>query len=587
MQTFPPITLASVRTRLAAGESLTSLIQGWHARIEARGDDAVWIWRPSLEELLAGLPEDPSLPLYGVPFAVKDNIEVAGWPTTAGCPEYAYTADRDAAVVRRLRAAGAIPMGKSNMDQFATGLVGTRSPYGIPHCVSAPDYISGGSSSGSAVAVAAGLCAFSLGTDTAGSGRVPAAFNGITGLKPTRGMVSAAGVVPACRSLDCVSIFAHSPEESAELLGIAAGPDPDDPFSRAAPAARLWPARLRIGVPAPDQRQFDSGSGYAELYEQAIRRAEELGAEIVTIDLEPFTQTAQLLYAGPWVAERAAAVGDFIASGAAGLDPVVAAIIGSAGKWTARQTFEAQYRLESLRAAAAAAWAHMDILLLPTTPAHYRIAEVLADPVALNSRLGTWTNFVNLLDLCAIAVPAGTVPGTPRPFGVTFMAPAWQDSPLAAVAQQFVQSEALSAPLPRSTVLLSVAGAHLSGMPLHHQLASRRARLIQTTRTAPGYRLFALPGTVPPKPGLVRTPGFAGPGIEVEVYALSPAAFGSFVAEVPPPMGICDVHLAAGGNVKGFLCEAHALEGALDITDFGGWRAWVTRDQPAAAARGS
>lgn len=577
MQTFPPITRASVRARLAAGESLPSLIQEWHARMEARGDDAVWIWRPSLEELLANLPQDPSLPLYGLPFAVKDNIDVANWPTTAGCPEYAYTADRDASVVSRLRAAGAIPMGKTNMDQFATGLVGTRSPYGIPHCVSDPDYISGGSSSGSAVAVAAGLCAFSLGTDTAGSGRVPAAFNGITGLKPTRGLISAAGVVPACRSLDCVSIFAHSPAESAELMAIASGHDPEDPFSRSAAAACLWPARLRIGVPAPEQRQFGAGSAYAELYEQAIRRAAELGADIVTIDLTPFTQTAQLLYAGPWVAERAAAVGDFIAAGAAGLDPVVSSIIGSAGKWTARQTFEAQYQLEGLRAAAAAAWAEMDILVLPTTPAHYRIADVLADPIALNSRLGTWTNFVNLLDLVAIAVPAGTVPGTPRPFGVTFMAPAWQDAPLAAVAQQFVQGEPLCAPVPQGTVLLSVAGAHLSGMPLHHQLTSRGARLMQTTRTAAGYRLFALPGTVPPKPGLVRTPGFAGPGIEVEVYALSPAAFGSFVAEVPPPMGICDVELADGSRVKGFLCEAHALEGALDITPCGGWRAWMNR----------
>lgn len=582
MQTFAPITLASVRTRLAAGESLASLVRDWHQRIEARGDDAVWIWRPSLEELLANLPQDPSFPLYGVPFAVKDNIDVAGWPTTAGCPEYAYTAERDAAVVRRLRAAGAIPMGKTNMDQFATGLVGTRSPYGIPHCVSDPDYISGGSSSGSAVAVAAGLCAFSLGTDTAGSGRVPAAFNGITGLKPSRGLISAAGVVPACRSIDCVSLFASTPAETAELLAIASGQDSEDAFSRSAPPSTLpWPSRLRLGVPAGEQLQFDGGDSYAVLYEQAVRRAVKLGAEIVTIDLAPFTRAAQFLYSGPWVAERSAAVGDFIATGPAGLDPVVASIIGNAGKWSARQAFEAQYRLEELRTVAAATWSEMDILFLPTTPAHYRIADVLADPITLNSRLGIWTNFVNLLDLCAIAVPAGTVPGTPRPFGVTFMAPARRDASLAAVAQQFVQGEPLSASLPPGTVLLSVAGAHLSGMPLHHQLTSRGARLVQTTRTAPGYKLFALPGTTPPKPGLVRTPGFSGQGIEVEVYALSAEDFGSFVAEIPPPMGICTVELADGSSVKGFLCEAHALEGALDISSYGGWRAWVNRGSQA------
>lgn len=574
MKNFPRITLESVRGALAAGESLESLVRAWWQRIHSRGDDAVWIWRPALDEVLKGLPIDSSLPLYGVPFAVKDNIDVAGWPTTAGCPEFAYTAAQDAAVIARLRAAGAIPMGKSNMDQFATGLVGTRSLYGIPRCVFDEEYISGGSSSGSAVAVAAGLCAFSLGTDTAGSGRVPAAFNGIAGLKPTRGRISTTGIIPACRSLDCVSIFAQDPAEAAAILTLAEGRDLTDPFSRAAPSPRAWPERVRIGVPLQEQREFFGDSVSASLYEESIGRAARLGARVVEIDFTPFSHTAQLLYAGPWVAERAAAVGDFVSADHPGLDPIVAGIIRSAEKWTARQAFEASYRLEAFRVQAEEVWRQMDVLLLPTAPSHYRVADVLREPLELNSKLGTYTNFVNLLDLCAIAVPAGTVPGSPRSFGVTFMAPAWQDEPLAVLAQQFMENRTFRPPVPLDHILLAVAGAHLSGQPLHHQLTSRRVRLVQHTRTSAAYRLFSLPNTSPPKPGLVRSPGFAGPGIEVEVYALSPAAFGSFVAEVPAPMSIGTVELADGTWVKGFLCEPYALEGAEDITAHGGWRNW-------------
>ncbi len=570
MKNFPQLTLASIRDALAAKRSLESLVREWWERIEARGDDAVWIWRPSLNEILATLPEDTSLPLYGVPFAVKDNIDVAGWPTTAACPSYAYTALADAEVVARLRAAGAIPMGKTNLDQFATGLVGTRSPYGIPRCVFDEEFISGGSSSGSAVAVAAGLCAFALGTDTAGSGRIPAAFNGITGLKPTRGLLSTRGVVPACRSLDCVAIFAVSPGDADVVLRLAENHDSNDAYSRKARPAAPWPEILRIGVPRPEQREFFGDAVSAANYDQAVAVAASLGAQIIEIDFSPFSKTAQLLYSGPWVAERAAAVGDFIATQPAGLDPTVAAIIGSASKWTARDAFEAAYQLEKLRGQAAIVWQEIDLLLLPTAPSHYRVAEVLADPVGLNSRLGTYTNFVNLLDLCAMAVPSALAPT----FGVTFMAPAWQDGPLALVAGQYVARETLRVPLPPDWIALAVAGAHLSGMPLHHQLVSRQARLISTTRTAADYQLFSLPNTTPPKPGLVRQPGFSGPGIEVEIYALSPADFGSFVAEIPAPMGIGTVELADGNSVKGFLCEAYSLEGAEDITNFGGWQAW-------------
>lgn len=574
MTNHPHLTLSSIREALASGQSLEPLVRSWWDRIEARSDDAVWIFRPSLDELLASLPADPTLPLYGVPFAVKDNIDVAGWPTTAGCPAFSFTPAQDATVVARLRAAGAFPVGKTNLDQFATGLVGTRSPFGIPRCVFDDEFISGGSSSGSAVAVAAGLVVFALGTDTAGSGRIPAAFNGITGLKPTRGRLSTTGVVPACRSLDCVSLFAADAADAAFLLGVAEGRDAADPYSRKASPPAQWPAALRVGVPRPDQREFFGDSVSAALYDESIALAASLGATIVEIDFAPFSKAAQLLYSGPWVAERAVAVGDFIATRPAGLDPTVAIIIQGAGKWRARDAFTSAYELEALRRESEAAWQLVDVLLLPTAPSHYRVADVLADPLGLNSRLGTWTNFVNLLDLCAIAVPAGPVPGTPRSFGVTFMAQAWQDAPLAAVAGQFAARQPLSPPVPAESIAVAVAGAHLSGQPLHHQLVSRGARLLQETRTAPGYRLFSLPNTTPSKPGLVRTPGFSGPGIQVEVYALSPAAFGTFVAEIPAPMGIGTVELADGTSVKGFLCETFSLEGAEDITAFGGWRAW-------------
>jgi allophanate hydrolase len=575
MKNFSPLTLASIRAALAGGAPLEMLVREWWQRIESRGDDAVWIWRPSLDEVLATLPRDTSLPLYGIPFAVKDNIDVAGWPTTAACPEFRYIAETDAPVIAKLRAAGAIPLGKTNMDQFATGLVGTRSPYGIPRCIYDHAYISGGSSSGSAVAVAAGLCAFALGTDTAGSGRVPAAFNGITGLKPTRGRLSTTGVVPACRSLDCVSIFATDAADAAAILDHAEGYDPADPFSRTSRPAVMWPEKLRVGVPRRHQREFHDDNTYARLYEDAILRAGTLGAVIVEIDFAPFARTAELLYAGPWVAERAVAVGDFIGGDPPGLNPTVAAIIRGAAKWQARDAFSSSYQLESLRRETASTWDEMDVLLLPTAPSHYRVDEVLADPVTLNTRLGTYTNFVNLLDLCAIAIPCGTVPEAARPYGVTLIAPAWEDRTLTTLAQQFMDNRPLLAPVAPDSIALAVAGAHLSGQPLHHQLVSRCARLLQSTRTAPGYQLYTLPDTTPPKPGLVRAPGFAGPGIAVEVYALTPADFGTFTAEIPAPMVIGTVELADGTKVKGFLCEPYALTGASEITEFGGWVAWL------------
>ena len=556
------------------GLSISASLRLCESRIRARGDDGVWIFRPTLDELLASAPDDPTLPLFGVPFGVKDNIDVAGWPTTAGCPEFSYLAKEDAPVVARLRAAGAVPVGKTNLDQFATGLTGTRSPHGIPRCVFDERYISGGSSSGSAVAVAAGLVAFALGTDTAGSGRVPAAFNGLVGLKPTRGLLSIRGVVPACRSLDCVTVFANSVADAHEIFSIAAGFDEGDPFSRAAQTAPIVGARIRAGVPPESQREFFGDAEAQRLYEAALARCAALGHEIVEIDYAPFRDAARLLYSGPWVAERLAAIEPFLAQNPDAVHPVVRQIIGGAAKLTAVETFRGIYELERLRRLTVAEWEKMDVLLLPTTGTTYTVEQVLADPIRLNSNLGAYTNFVNLLDLSALAVPAG-FRADGLALGVTFIGPAFADDLLARVGARFLgEAEAIAM---NAGVDLAVVGAHLRGQPLNHQLTSRGAQLVETRQSAPDYRLYALANTTPPKPGLVRTPGFTGPGIELEIWRMSAAAFGSFVAEVPQPMGIGTVKLSDGRKVKGFMCETAALEGATDITHFGGWRAYLKR----------
>ncbi|HKZ04903.1 MAG TPA: allophanate hydrolase [Methylomirabilota bacterium] len=581
--------IPGVRALLAgyAAERLhpADALRAAYAAIDARGEDRVWIHRMPLEAALSALEEadgrrraGAALPLFGVPFAVKDNIDVAGLPTTAGCPAFAYKAERSATVVQRLERAGAILVGKTNLDQFATGLVGTRSPYGAPSSVYDPAYISGGSSSGSAVAVAAGLVAFALGTDTAGSGRVPAAFNEVVGLKPTRGLVSAAGVVPACRSLDCVSIFCHDAEDAATVLRVARGRDPADPYSRppAASAPPLGPG-FRFGVPPPAQREFFGDEGAARLYEVALERLAALGGQAVEIDFAPFRAAAELLYAGPWVAERLAAIRPFFERHADAMDPVVARIIGGGARYSAADTFDAMYRLEALRRATEAQWRGMDVLALPTTGTIYTHARIAADPIGLNTNLGYYTNFVNLLDLSAIAVPAGRRPNG-LPFGLSLIAPAFHDEALCALGSAFAAGR-LGDPGTRAAVRLAVVGAHLAGQPLNHELTGRGARLAWSGRTAPEYRLYALAGTNPPKPGLVRVAPGEGGAIEVEVWELQAAEFGAFVAAVPPPLAIGTVWLADGSSVKGFLCEPLAVEGAQDITALGAWRAYLASRQ--------
>lgn len=586
---FSKLTLESLHADYAAGRTVEDALQEiWH-RIDERGDDGVWIWRPSWGDLLAQARDvcrDPSTqPLYGVPFAVKDNIDVAGWPTTAGCPEFAYTAKADASVVARLKAAGAIPIGKTNLDQFATGLVGTRSPYGTPCSVFSERHISGGSSSGSAVAVAAGEAAFSLGTDTAGSGRIPAACNGLVGLKPTCGLVSTAGVVPACRSLDCVSIFAHTAGEVMAVLEVVQGFDVNDGFSRTVSPQPLPMQRLRVGVPAGGHREFFGDVAAASAYDACLARVAPLGWEVREIDFSPFAEMARQLYAGPWVAERLAAVGDFLAAHPDAGHPVVRGIIEGAVKHSAVDAYRGQYERTRLKRQAEATWSGVDCLLLPTMPMHPTVDEVLADPIGVNSKLGTYTNFVNLFDLCALAVPVGAR-GDGLPSSVTLVAPAGADAALAGLGERLMAvcgtdqptdvGRPLAAIIPSGLVALAVVGAHLHGQPLHGQLTERRAAFLRLTKTAPCYRLHALAGTTPPKPGLVRDPAFSGPGIEVEVYALTPEAFGSFTALVPPPLAIGNVELADGSWVKGFVCEPAALDGATEITVCGGWRRYLT-----------
>jgi allophanate hydrolase len=540
-------------------------------RIRDYSRQPVWIHRIPEAECIAraeGLgPFREDLPLYGIPFAIKDNIDLAGVPTTAGCPDYTYVPAESATVVARLVDAGAIPLGKTNLDQFATGLVGTRSPYGACSSVFDQRYISGGSSSGSAVAVAAGLVSFSLGTDTAGSGRVPAAFNGIVGLKPTRGALSTKGVVPACRTLDCVSIFALNCADAAQVFDAALGFDFADPYSRPTGQRRSWPEKgFRFGVPSDEWLRFFGDESSAAAYRIAVRSMESSGGMRITIDYSLFNDAALLLYSGPWVAERLAAIQAFLAVHPDALHPVTARIIKGAANLTATDTFEAFYKLAAIRRATEPAWERMDFMLLPTAGTHYTHAQVEAEPIAANTNLGYYTNFVNLLDLAAVAVPAGSR-GDGMPFGATLIGPAWSEEALLRAAKSYC---------PAGYVPLAVCGAHLSGEPLNYQLINAGAFLIEACRTAPEYHFYALRGTVPPKPGLVYSPA-SGAAIEVEVWAVPEATFGAFVAAVPPPLGIGTCTLENGRKVKSFICESYALTDAEEITELAGWRAFRKR----------
>lgn len=571
----PAAVLADIRERAARHEADNIWI---HLLTEA--ETAPWL------EALAG--QDPAtLPLYGIPFAIKDNIDLAGIPTTAGCAAFSYTPDESAFVVERLIAAGALPVGKTNLDQFATGLVGTRSPWGATRNAFNPEYISGGSSSGSAVALTRGLASFTLGTDTAGSGRIPAAFNNLVGIKPSRGLLSTRGVVPACRSLDCVSVFTLDCDDAAAVMDVVTGFDAQDPYARKSHASPPAPASFRFGVPQDSQLEFFADEEAASLFRQSIERLRGLGGEMVSVDFGPFLDTARLLYEGPWVAERYAAIESFIESRPQDMLPVTRGIIEPGGALRSVDAFKAQYRLQSLKRQADMAWLDVDFILTPTAGTIYSIDAVNDDPVRLNSNLGYYTNFMNLLDCAAVAVPAGWR-DSGLPFGVTLFAPAFHDAALMHYAARLHHAAGLTlgattepAPEPpppsepgTDTVRLMVCGAHMQGLPLNHQLTEHGARCVAATRTAARYRLYALAGGPPFRPGLVRDEA-QGAAIDVEVWELPLTGLGGFMAGIPAPLGIGTVELENGEWCKGFICEPCAIETAQEITAFGGWREFL------------
>lgn len=549
-----------------------------------QSDPAIWISilsEAQLDTYLSALEgESPdTLPLFGIPFAIKDNIDLAALPTTAGCPDYAYDPDKDATVVSSLIAAGAVPLGKTNLDQFATGLVGIRSPYGYPKNPFNDAFVPGGSSSGSAVAVARDLVSFSLGTDTAGSGRVPAGLNELVGLKPSFGLLSCNGVVPACRSLDCVSIFTKSAEDAKKVFRVAQGFDSDDEYSRPAGQSSWFaPDSFTFGVPQADQLQFFGNEEAKVLFAKAVDRLVLIGGNPVTVDFSAFLEAALLLYEGPWVAERFAAIETFLNEKPESVYPVTHSIIEGGGMPKAVDAFRSQYRLWELKRKADAILDRVDFIVTPTAGTAYTAAEVEAEPVKLNSNLGYYTNFMNLLDCCACAIPAGRLPSSGMPWGVTLFGRAFTDEALLGVSERYLSSDSQSdQALPDDWIEVVVCGAHMKGLPLNHQLTDRGARFLRETKSANCYRLFALPpvGSIPPRPGLIRTAPGEGSTFAVECWAVPASEFGSFVAAIPAPLGFGKVRLEDGREVCGFLCEEIDTRSAEDISHLSGWREYL------------
>ncbi|MGV1794488.1 allophanate hydrolase [Rhizobium sp. A37_96] len=592
----PAFDISSLHAFYASGGTISAVIEAVFARIAEVGDPGIFLHLADkesvLEQAIALETFDPTVrPLWGIPFAVKDNIDVAGMPTTAACPDYAYMPETDATVVRLLKEAGALVIGKTNLDQFATGLVGVRTPHPVPRNAIDADLVPGGSSSGSAVATAQGIVSFALGTDTAGSGRIPAGLNNIVGMKPSLGALSTSGVIPACRTLDCVSIFALTVDDAWRVFKVAARRDAADAYSRAVPTDGFGrtPSGLTIGVPAKAERLFFGDAVMEAAYDHALRMLKELGHRLVEVPFGDFYRVAELLYEGAWVAERYAAVKDFFDTSAASFHPVTRKIYGGAKQLSAVDAFRGLYALQDLKQKVAPLIASVDVLCVPTAPTHYTRADLEAEPIRENSRLGTYTNFVNLLDLCGIAVPAGTR-SDGRPASVTLLAPWGRDGLTASLARDIHKNSGLALgatgwpqPATKDTTFaddlglvdIAVVGAHLSGMPLNAQLLALDGRLLGKARTSDCYRLYALPGQIPAKPGLIRVAQGTGGQIDVEIWQMAPAAFGQFVAAIPSPLSIGTLFLSDGTSAKGFLVEATAIADATDITHYGGWRDYV------------
>ena len=585
-------TIGELLAALRSGATTpTQVVDRVAATLATRGQDGVWITAlgpGALRARAAELEADRAaidLPLYGIPFAVKDSIDVAGLPTTCACPDYAYVPDTTAPVVARLLEAGAVLVGKTNLDQFATGLNGTRSPYGIPRNVFGGDLIPGGSSSGSALAVATGQVPFAVATDTAGSGRVPAALNGVLGFKPSRGLVSTVGLVPACRSLDCISLVATTAEDLSRVFDVVAAVDEGDPWSRLRHRRRV--PRPRIGLPAAERLEF--------LEDEPMRRAHLLArgalsriGDVVEVPLEPFLRTGDLLYQGPWVAERVVEFGDFLAARPDAVHPVVAEILEGGRRYSAVDVFRAEHRLQELRAEVARIWDDADVVVLPTIPTTFTVAEVLENPIATNTALGLYTHCGNLLDLCAVVVPAGTTDDG-RPCSLMVLGPALADDVVLEVAARLTGTPPTPVPpdpasaRPGLTELV-VVGHHLSGQPRNAELTDRGGVLLETTTTGAGHRLLRFGPVGPedvPVPALVRSPG-DGAAIEVELWQLPAAELPGFLAGLPDVLALGRVRLADGRTVPGLVADASALAGAAgrpitDITSAGGWRRHLAR----------
>lgn len=553
------------------------------ARIEEADQPAIWIHRLSLEELEPFLRRldtvDPaSLPLYGVPFAMKDNIDLAGVPTTAACAAYSYTPEHSSPVVQRLIEAGALPLGKTNLDQFATGLVGVRSPYGVPRNPHAPDRVPGGSSSGSAIALAEGMVSFSLGTDTAGSGRVPAAFNRLWGLKPSRGRLSTAGVVPACRTLDCVSIFTLNGSDAQTVLRVAEGYEAADAYSQPTRDLPLPPDR-KLGIPRAGQLMFFGDADYASAWEKTLGQLEAAGYELIEIDFEPFLQAARLLYEGPWVAERTTALKDFLESNADDFYPATRSILSGGLKATACEAFSATYKLAELRRKSEEAWERIAAIVTPTAGGFPTLADLEADPIGPNSRLGYYTNFMNLLDLCAVANPAADG-AAGLPFGITWIGPRDTDRALIDLTAAFASRgdkfnpPPVSSGAPPDRLSLLLFGAHMRGLPLNAQVLGLGAKFIGEVQTAPAYKMVYLPEPAPHRPGVLRV-AEGGRSITAEEWSFPKSALGEFLDGIRQPLGLGEIELADGRYVHGFLCEFATADTAEDISHFGGWREFL------------
>jgi len=590
-----PFTISALHAAYADGVTPDQIVTECFRRIDDVNDAGIFIHRMTIDACLAAAQslgdfDAQNKPLWGVPFVIKDNIDAAGAPTTAGCPAFAYDAADDAFVVAQLREAGAILIGKANLDQFATGLVGVRSPYQPPKNAVDPMIVPGGSSSGSAVAVGHGFATFSLGTDTAGSGRVPAALNNIVGLKPSLGALSATGVVPACRTLDTISIFALTVEDAYAAFLVAQAYDEQDSQSKhfSFPPLSALPPSLKVGIPSSDTIEFFGDAIQSASFYNSIETLKSLGATIVEMDFQPFYDVAQLLYEGSWVAERHAVIEHLLKSDPNSVHPVTTQIVSKAVNFSATDAFRDQYKVADLKRAVEPIMATIDLLCVPTIPTFYSVDDLARDPVQPNSNFGTYTNFVNLLDMCGIAVPTATR-SDGRPGNVTLLAGAGKDGFIASIASHIHQKSnvnlgATSCPLtclPAASVApaedemkVLVCGAHMSGLPLNYQLTDLGARFLKQAQTNDDYTMFSLAGDLPARPGLVRAN--RGRKIEVEIWAIPKTSFGAFISQIPAPLGIGTVTLDDGEQVKGFICENMGLKNATDITHFGGWRNFLT-----------